>query len=57
VGGLTGERPAVVLRWWGKVWVEVGGWILDVREVKDGGGGWGCCTAEGKMGKRGGGEK
>jgi hypothetical protein len=33
VGGLTGERPAVVLRWWGKRLVEVGWGNLDVREV------------------------
>jgi hypothetical protein len=34
VGGLTGERPAVVLRWWGKRLVEVGWGNLDVREVR-----------------------
>jgi hypothetical protein len=34
VGGLTGERPAVVLRWWGKRLVEVGWGTLDVREVR-----------------------
>jgi hypothetical protein len=32
VGGLTGERPAVVLRWWGRRLVAVGWGILDVRE-------------------------
>jgi hypothetical protein len=38
VGGLTGERPAVVLRWWGRCGSEVGGWILDLREERDRGG-------------------
>jgi hypothetical protein len=32
VGGLTGERPGVVLRWWGRRLVAVGWGILDVRE-------------------------
>jgi hypothetical protein len=32
VSGLTGERPAVVLRWWGRRLVAVGWGILDVRE-------------------------
>jgi hypothetical protein len=34
VGGLTGDRPAVVLRWWGRRLVAVGWGILDVREVR-----------------------
>jgi hypothetical protein len=52
VGGLTGERPAVVLRWWGRRLVAVGWGILDVREVilvrerRRG-----CGEAYGRMGK------
>jgi hypothetical protein len=52
VGGLTGERPAVVLRWWGRRLVAVGWGILDVREVRVKRGCRGCCTAGGEMRKR-----
>jgi hypothetical protein len=54
VGGMVGERPAVVFWWWGRWWVVVGVGGFGFREEKDGGGavgGW--CTAEGKMGKMG----
>jgi hypothetical protein len=55
VGGLTGERPAVVFWWWGRCGSAVGGWILDLREERDGGAGMGYVRPKGKMGK--GGEK
>jgi hypothetical protein len=56
VGGLTGERPAVVLRWWGKRLVEVGWGNLDVREVRGGrvfrGSLYGRWRNEGEMGEK-----
>jgi hypothetical protein len=55
VGGLTGDRPAVVLRWWGRRLVAVGWGILDVREVRgetrSRGLLYGRWRNEGKMGK------
>jgi hypothetical protein len=38
VVGYGGDWPAVVLRWWGRCGSEVGGWILDLWEERDGGG-------------------
>jgi hypothetical protein len=49
VGGLTGERPAVVLRWWGK-WLWV---IFGFREERTEERLWNGCTAEGKNGGKG----
>jgi hypothetical protein len=54
VGGLTGERPAVVLRWWGRCWVVVGVGGFGFREEKDGGGVSGVLYGQrGRMGKEG----
>jgi hypothetical protein len=41
VGGYGGETPEEVFRWWGRCGSEVGGWILDLREERDGGAGMG----------------
>jgi hypothetical protein len=55
VGGYGGEWPAVVFWWWGRRWVVVGVGGFGFWWEKDGGAGWGCCTAEG--GNEGRGEK
>jgi hypothetical protein len=50
VGGLVGERPAVMFWWWVRWWVVVGVGGFGFGEEKDGGAGMGGCTAGGENG-------
>jgi hypothetical protein len=50
VGGLIGERPAVMFWWWVRWWVVVGVGGFGFGEEKDGGAGMGGCTAGGENG-------
>jgi hypothetical protein len=54
VGGLTGERQAVVLRWWWRCWVVVGVGGFGFKGGEGQRCGDGVCTAPGKNGEGGG---